>query len=331
MFCLIIDGTGVADDDAYNKDMKNGFCRQLSSELSNNAVYHRGPTLPGAETYGIAAMMLSQNWPRIRSASPLFLAGHSRGGASVISIAFMLRDRNVDVEAMFLFDAVNRTQPVTAIRLVATAVGTGRSARALDFETFEAAERRAAEIGRAESEFVMSQRLDMIPENVGVCYHAMRDEQFSFEYLSRLKFATQAYGAASAMIGDGYEPAAYPGTVNFELARAEYRAKAAADNVERLQSLHNMMRNVTRWDCTYNGVPTGFSFDNCGKGPSSILRIQKFMATHGAMGGAPLKDINDPDIDRRVPSAEVVTKDEKAIDAIRKWMWENMRNHGCTA
>ena len=39
----------------------------------------------------------------------LFLAGHSRSGVAVIFVAQDLQGLGIDVDAMFLYDAVNRT------------------------------------------------------------------------------------------------------------------------------------------------------------------------------------------------------------------------------
>jgi Uncharacterized alpha/beta hydrolase domain (DUF2235) len=40
---------------------------------------------------------------------PLFLAGHSRGGAAVVWVANLLKRDAIEVDGMFLFDAVDRT------------------------------------------------------------------------------------------------------------------------------------------------------------------------------------------------------------------------------
>jgi pimeloyl-ACP methyl ester carboxylesterase len=46
---------------------------------------------------------------KIDSGSPIFLAGHSRGGAIVIAAARRLQAHSISVDAMFLFDAVDRS------------------------------------------------------------------------------------------------------------------------------------------------------------------------------------------------------------------------------
>ena len=63
------------------------------------------------ETTDIAREVVAmvRQWRRIRRPdSPLFLAGHSRGGAAVLFAARALKDEGVTVDAMFLFDAVRR-------------------------------------------------------------------------------------------------------------------------------------------------------------------------------------------------------------------------------
>jgi len=107
----IVDGTGSNNEAEYRKEMANGFCRQLESETGGR--YWRGPTLPGSETVDIAKKVVDAVNDRLCSAAGkqdprIFLAGHSRGGAAVIFAAHDLKKMGVKVEAMFLFDAVNR-------------------------------------------------------------------------------------------------------------------------------------------------------------------------------------------------------------------------------
>lgn len=107
---FIIDGTGVADDAAYAQEMAGGFCRRLVYKAQGR--YWRGPTLAGWETADIARAVTEavMQWKASpQDSGKIFLAGHSRGGAAAIFAAQALAKRHVDIEAMFLFDAVDRT------------------------------------------------------------------------------------------------------------------------------------------------------------------------------------------------------------------------------
>ena len=138
----IIDGTGEDDDYRYFKEMEHGFCFNLFKKLNNQnsekgvevsfsskpwidskasafvtgAVYLRGPVLNGHNTFDIASRMLKNfilpNFKKNESnqkSDSIFLVGHSRGGAAVNYIAYKLSDLKINVKAMFLFDAVDKT------------------------------------------------------------------------------------------------------------------------------------------------------------------------------------------------------------------------------
>ncbi len=104
----IIDGSGEFSDKNYKRIMLDSFCCRMEKEFAGK--YHRGPVTVGTDTYFIADHV----YDAIRAdpmfgKRPLFLAGHSRGGAGVIYIAQRLKDDGVFVDGMFLFDAVDRT------------------------------------------------------------------------------------------------------------------------------------------------------------------------------------------------------------------------------
>ena len=113
----VIDGTGAPDDLTYRKHMEGSMCDRLARKFSGR--YYRGPVLSGSNTFEIAQTAYRD----IKSDSalhrqPLFLAGHSRGGAAVIRIAQWLCDEGIGVEAMFLYDAVDRTMTVVDLQTV---------------------------------------------------------------------------------------------------------------------------------------------------------------------------------------------------------------------
>lgn len=104
----IIDGTGSWSNDSYRREMATGFCMEMSKQFGG--WYERGPSIDGWSTFSKAEACFSwilQN-PRLKT-EPLFLAGHSRGGAAIIRVAQLLKTKRIPVKAMFLFDAVDRT------------------------------------------------------------------------------------------------------------------------------------------------------------------------------------------------------------------------------
>ncbi len=108
---FVVDGTGKSNETEYQRDMSNGFCKRLEKQCG--ATYWRGPTIPGNETIAIsrevAAAVREWVFSPAGVAGRVFLAGHSRGGAAVIFAAQDLQKLGIHVEAMFLYDAVNRT------------------------------------------------------------------------------------------------------------------------------------------------------------------------------------------------------------------------------
>jgi len=104
----IVDGTGDQDKDVYARQMAGGFCDQMRKKF--HGWYHRGPTLAGRETYTIANIVYGAiKKYGLLGKEPLFLAGHSRGGAAVIYVAWQLKKSGHSVDALFLFDAVERS------------------------------------------------------------------------------------------------------------------------------------------------------------------------------------------------------------------------------
>lgn len=109
-----VDGTGPSDDRKYWDENHSSFISRLVRQaggLANHAYYMRGPTNLGLECAKqadrvatiIAARKIGVHGERV------FLAGHSRGGAIVIVAARHLHARGIPVDAMFLFDAVDRS------------------------------------------------------------------------------------------------------------------------------------------------------------------------------------------------------------------------------
>lgn len=105
---LIVDGTGPDSDSEYRVTMANSFCSQIYRATPDSA-YWRGPTLAGRQVSDIADNVVATAQARRQRSStePIILVGYSRGGCTVIIAARRLKALGVDVESMFLFDAVD--------------------------------------------------------------------------------------------------------------------------------------------------------------------------------------------------------------------------------
>lgn len=121
----VIDGTGglpqpyapgqwIKD---YDTVMKSGHCRRMATMFRGE--YFRGPSLDGVETFFIAEKVYRLiRRSRLTGRYPLFLAGHSRGGAATIRVAQLLKKDSISVDALFLFDAVDKTLSSVNVRLI---------------------------------------------------------------------------------------------------------------------------------------------------------------------------------------------------------------------
>jgi hypothetical protein len=133
-----IDGTGTSDDAAYTTEFANSFVRVLTRiwRADGPAFYQRGPSELGIETrqlaYRAAGFIIHQLTPRkaMNQRTGVFLVGYSRGAAALLDTCRQLQERNIGVDCLLMFDAVDRTGEVDG---------------------------------------------DLIPPNVRVCFHAIRD------------------------------------------------------------------------------------------------------------------------------------------------------------
>ena len=113
---VAIDGTGELSPTLYYQNNHNSLIAQLVRETRQNPKkYVAGPTLDGDSCFS-AAWAIALDIKRTVGADrgPVFLAGHSRGGAICIAVAGLLRQDNILVECMMLFDAVNRSLSLNA-------------------------------------------------------------------------------------------------------------------------------------------------------------------------------------------------------------------------
>lgn len=102
---VCVDGTGDSDEATYKKDMATSFCNQIAHQAGGQ--YMRGPTLTGSEVNAISIEAAAKAMELSGRGQPIYLAGYSRGGCTVIHTAIRLRQRGLRVKAMFLFDAVD--------------------------------------------------------------------------------------------------------------------------------------------------------------------------------------------------------------------------------
>ncbi len=102
---VVVDGTGPEDEAEYSRELGNSFCSQIARVPGG--VYHRGPTLWGSEVEGIASRAAGDAMALANAGKRVMLAGYSRGGCSAILAAKRLKDANIRVAALFLFDAVD--------------------------------------------------------------------------------------------------------------------------------------------------------------------------------------------------------------------------------
>lgn len=111
-----IDGTGGgliynsnSRNRSYDEDFATSFVRALALNRTN-ARYVRGPIIPGGglpEGIHEGESFINERIRQLGSSEPILLTGHSRGGLGVLVIARNLQRRNISVQAMLLFDAVD--------------------------------------------------------------------------------------------------------------------------------------------------------------------------------------------------------------------------------
>lgn len=277
---FIVDGTGPKDDAVYRQEMAVGFCKGLEKRCQG--LYWRGPTDLGFETTDIAAEVVQAvlQWRKIRRPeSKLFMAGHSRGGAAVIFAAQQLQEQSVDVDAMFLYDAVDMTF-----------------------------NRRSAQ---------------KVPANVMHCYHALRDTDLAFYYSAGVQAARDEVArciglpvgrrsmAMEDMLDMAMQPPLKPGPCMELIRKAKHLQ--AQDEKMKLVMRSLTMRTADGWTV---------DFGNCGvehERPHRLVK-QKFLGSHGALGGSPI-------VDDRAPRL-LIDSDRAAMASVDSWMSSHLAKHG---
>jgi hypothetical protein len=126
---ICIDGSGPDDDAAYDRAFAHSFLRQMcASTTQANYRWYRGPNSWGRHQESLDRIDTeAKRLYDLESAGDadmrVFLAGYSRGAAGVVQVASELWDRyGIEVDALFLFDAVDRSDLISSADVVPRSV-----------------------------------------------------------------------------------------------------------------------------------------------------------------------------------------------------------------
>jgi hypothetical protein len=116
---ICVDGTGPHNDGEYYKNMHNSFISMLYRHSTEHPNYYfRGPNWAGLHSVSCAEIASIIRFQFASGNNSIFLAGYSRGGAMMIETAHILKGYKLTVEAMFLFDAVDRSPLLSKTTLI---------------------------------------------------------------------------------------------------------------------------------------------------------------------------------------------------------------------
>lgn len=108
-----VDGTGPFSDQVYETTFQSSHVSKLCNSNSfQKSFRRRGPSADGVKTDNKARELLTEilDFKAGQAGDvDIFLTGYSRGGAAVIHLAHLLKEKGIPVRAMYLFDAVDRT------------------------------------------------------------------------------------------------------------------------------------------------------------------------------------------------------------------------------
>jgi len=121
-----VDGTGPRDDGTYAKNFQDSFVNVFKQESSwDHPGYRRGPAKEGLRTKDLGDAAATHVQSRVRStlaqssiAPFICLAGYSRGGAAVIHACNRLKEADITVDCLLLFDAVDRAVNLSGVEVV---------------------------------------------------------------------------------------------------------------------------------------------------------------------------------------------------------------------
>jgi hypothetical protein len=266
----IVDGSGPLFETEYAVQMAGSHCAVLHHLNKPNAHYFRGPsTLSALKTTSGAAdavlqTLMAHEFPptieapgqRLAPRSKIFLAGHSRGGAAVVRVAQILAAQDIEVEAMFLFDAVDRTVFLPDVQ---TVPGNVRNC-------FHALRNEGAEVVLAHETAALWTKLQQSPG-----FNELRDE---YRRSGSGPFETFLARRSASM------SSRYPA---LNMAVRAWSAK---------QQTYAGMKAAMRNSFTVEGAPS-IPFGNCAVAADPKCRYiaQSFACSHGAVGGVPWTEL----------------------------------------
>ena len=250
----LIDGTGPFFDSEYAVDMAGSFCGQLQFQLGKNRCsYRRGPSALGMEVPALVTATTNEilNQRQSGGSDRVFLGGYSRGAHAVRLVAWELKQRKIDVQAMFLFDSVDR-EPWSSSNPI--------------------------------------KQMDKIPSNVKNCYHAVREYEPLVNLLeTNNKLQSRdlwekiksAFGLSSSETRKQWSEAR--DAIN-KLATDRIKNPNRETKGRHSRGITGIGKGALNLDF-YNFGNTGMEAE----APCS-LHIKKFDGSHGALGGVPWPD-----------------------------------------
>lgn len=282
-----VDGTGPLDDEEYRAGMSQSFVSRICAE-GNGSVrqYWRGPDpidmLKGPSPQFVANTIrwaVAPGWipplfpgvgfpqplpPDPGSSEPIFLIGYSRGGATVIDTAVILKKHGIPVEAMFLFDAVTRSAWLSGA---------------------------------------------VIPSNVKVCYHAMRDP----DARSRRSFGNSKAQPEAGVI--------YEKKIAFTTHAGMGGVPWGESGIIRPAATPYWSSDLPAWAPT---LAPGIGFAPLLTIPSPRDIAEDMVRRDPTRYGDKIYE-GVPDW---AFTEVTVPQEQRGMDAVRLWMWERLRKHG---
>lgn len=302
----IVDGTGDFSDTEYAVSMAGSHCAVLHHLNKPHAFYFRGPDLlsaiksTGGTAQTVFRKIMQEEFPpallapgqRQAPRSPIFLAGHSRGGAAVVRVAQMLGEQGIVVDGMFLFDAVDRTIFLDSVQEVPKNVR----------QCYHAVRNEGAEL-------VMDHEVRALWK---LCTEAPGFDVLRREYVRTGSGTFEQFLLRRSTAMRHQWPA---------LATA---AKAWSDKLGSLGRLRVAMRNSFGVAATTDGqlVPS-IPFGNCARqfDPAVKHKVAEFACSHGAIGGTPWTNLG----------REIEELDRAGSVQVWTWMAGFMRECGLRA
>ncbi|MBX3638488.1 MAG: hypothetical protein KF683_24210 [Rubrivivax sp.] len=302
----IVDGTGDFSDTDYAVSMAGSHCAVLHHLNKQHSFYFRGPDLlsaiksTGGTAQKVFQKVMQEEFPpaflapgqRQQPRSPIFLAGHSRGGAAVVRVAQLLAEKNFFVDGMFLFDAVDRTVLLDSVQVVPWNV----------LKCYHAVRNEGAEMVMSQEVRALWKRCEQAP---------------GFEQL-RKEFRRAGSGA--------FEPFLMRRSA---MLRHQWPALATAVQAwsEKLGSLGRLqvaMRNSFGIAATTDGkLEASIPFGNCARRFDAAVKheVAEFACSHGAIGGTPWTNLGE----------EVAKLDRDGSARVWTWMASRINHCGLRA